>query len=73
MSKTSTDIDTTGVQPHLPRLDGKDTYAVNEHNEQVTVIGTMGQDPNERQPIGWRTWAIVVLCAIASFQNVYLG
>lgn len=50
-----------------------DTYAVNEQNEQVTVAGTYGQDPEQKQHITWRTWVIVALCALATLQNTFLG
>ncbi|KAK4051421.1 hypothetical protein OIV83_002905 [Microbotryomycetes sp. JL201] len=50
-----------------------DTYAVNERNEPVTVVGTFGQDPNEKQHVSWRAYAIVFLCGLASFANVYFA
>jgi len=45
-----------------------DSYAVDAKDEQVTVIGTMGQDPDHKQPVSWRAWAIVSICALATFQ-----
>lgn len=45
-----------------------DSYAVDAKDEQVTVIGTMGQDPDHKQPVSWRAWAIVAICALATFQ-----
>ncbi|KAG9557648.1 MFS general substrate transporter, partial [Aureobasidium melanogenum] len=50
-----------------------DTYAVDSKDEQVTVIGTMGQDPDHKAPVSWRAWAIVAICALATFQNTYYG
>ena len=50
-----------------------DTYAVDSNNDQVTVLGTMGQDPDHRSPVHWRAWAIVALCALAAFQNTFYG
>ncbi|KAI4791494.1 MFS general substrate transporter, partial [Aureobasidium sp. EXF-8846] len=49
------------------------TYAVDAKDEQITVIGTMGQDPDHKQPVSWRAWAIVGICALATFQNTYYG
>lgn len=48
-------------------------YATNERKEQVTVLGTMGQDPDVKQKIPWKVWAVVGLCCLASFQNVFFG
>lgn len=45
-----------------------DTYAVDSKDEQVTVIGTMGQDPDHKTAVPWRAWAIVAICALATFQ-----
>jgi hypothetical protein len=45
-----------------------DSYAVDAKDEQITVIGTMGQDPDHKQPVSWRAWAIVAICALATFQ-----
>jgi hypothetical protein len=45
-----------------------DSYAVDAKDEQITVIGTMGQDPDHKQPVSWRAWAIVGICAMAVFQ-----
>ncbi|THX01120.1 MFS general substrate transporter [Aureobasidium pullulans] len=50
-----------------------DSYAVDSKDEQVTVIGTMGQDPDHKTPVSWRAWAIVAICALAAFQNTYFG
>jgi hypothetical protein len=44
------------------------SYAVEDGDEQVTVIGTMGQDPDHKAPLTWRAWAIVLLCSLATFQ-----
>jgi len=50
-----------------------DSYAVDETNEPVTVLGTFGQDPDHQtEKIGWRTWLIVALCALAQLQNTYI-
>ena len=48
-------------------------YAVDENAEQVTVLGTMGQDPDAKQTISMRSWIIVILCGIAMFQNTYIA
>lgn len=60
---------------HIPisHFAAKGSYAIDDHNEQVTVLGTMGQDPNEKKPISWRTWAIVAITTLAVFQNTFIG
>ncbi|KAF4556637.1 Efflux pump-like protein 4 [Elsinoe fawcettii] len=58
---------------NFPGSHANDTFAVNENNEQVTVLGTMGQDPDHHSAVGWKAWAIVALCALAAFQNTYFG
>lgn len=50
-----------------------DSYAVNERNEQITVLGTYGQDPDEKKIVSWRTLVIFGLCTLAQLQNTYLG
>lgn len=51
-----------------------DTYAVDEDNVPVTVLGTMGQDPDhQNEKISWRVWVIVALCALAQMQNTYIS
>jgi len=51
-----------------------DSYAVNETNTPVTVLGTMGQDPDhQNEKIGWRVWVVVALCALAQLQNTYIS
>lgn len=50
-----------------------DSFAVNENDEQVTVVGTMGQDPNEKPKITKLAWVILALCTLAQFQNTFLG
>jgi len=57
----------------FPESHVKDSYAVDNSDEQITVLGTMGQDPDHRAPVHWRAWAIVSLCALATFQNTYFG
>lgn len=51
----------------------RDSYAVDENNEPVTVLGTMGQDPNEKQTLSARAWIILILCGVAQFQNTFIG
>lgn len=50
-----------------------DTYAVDEANEAVTVVGTMGQDPDAKQTISWRTWVILLIFGLMQIQNTYIG
>ncbi|GAA6018948.1 hypothetical protein JCM10207_009210 [Rhodosporidiobolus poonsookiae] len=50
-----------------------DSFAVDEHNVPMTVVGTYGQDPDEKQSVSWRTWAIVGLCALATLQNTFIS
>ncbi|BGP71293.1 hypothetical protein NBRC10513v2_004662 [Rhodotorula toruloides] len=62
------------LERHLPEgVHVHDSYAVDETNTPVTVIGTMGQDPDEKQSISWKTWIIVALCCLAQMQNTFLG
>ncbi|SGY34004.1 BQ5605_C002g01577 [Microbotryum silenes-dioicae] len=49
------------------------SYAVDDHNEQITVLGTMGQDPEHKSKIHWQSWAILALCALAQMQNTYVA
>jgi len=70
--KASTDMDKSAAS-HMevstfPDSHVVDSYAVDAKDEQVTVIGTMGQDPDHKQPVPWRAWAIVAICALATFQ-----
>lgn len=51
----------------------EDSYAVDNDNNQVTVLGTMGQDPDHKSPVPWRAYAIIAICALACFQNTYYG
>ncbi|GAA6037989.1 hypothetical protein JCM8097_009528 [Rhodosporidiobolus ruineniae] len=60
-----------GVPPPTDRV--HDTYAVDEHNLPVTVVGTMGQDPDHKQAIPWRAFVVVGLCAFAQLQNTYIS
>ncbi|KAG0663204.1 hypothetical protein C6P46_002793 [Rhodotorula mucilaginosa] len=50
-----------------------DSYAVDKNDEQITVLGTFGQDPDEKKIISWRTIIVFALCALAQMQNTYLG
>ncbi|GJN88262.1 hypothetical protein Rhopal_001227-T1 [Rhodotorula paludigena] len=51
-----------------------DSYAVDETNTPVTVLGTMGQDPDhQNEKISWRVWVVVALCALAQLQNTYIS
>ncbi|KAK4051413.1 hypothetical protein OIV83_002897 [Microbotryomycetes sp. JL201] len=56
---------------HIPNI--QDSFAVNEQNEPVTVVGTMGQDPNQKPHIPFKAYVIVLLCGIAVFQNIFYG
>ncbi|BGP57389.1 hypothetical protein JCM8202_005031 [Rhodotorula sphaerocarpa] len=61
---------------HLENAENRklhDSYAVNERNEQITVLGTYGQDPDEKKIVSWRTLVIFGLCTLAQLQNTYLG
>ena len=37
-------------------------------NEAV-LLHHDGEEPDHKEPIPWRTWAICLLCALAQFQN----
>ena len=50
-----------------------DSYAVDKNDEQITVLGTFGQDPDEKKIVSWRTIIVFALCALAQMQNTYLG
>ncbi|KAM0789204.1 hypothetical protein ACM66B_000049 [Microbotryomycetes sp. NB124-2] len=50
-----------------------DSYAVNEQNEPVTVVGTFGQDPNAKPHIPFKAYIIVLLCGLAQLQNIFYG
>ncbi|KAK4057264.1 hypothetical protein OIO90_001761 [Microbotryomycetes sp. JL221] len=75
MASTATKPTTTHVED--PRLAGianiDDSYAVNENNEPVTVVGTYGQDPNHKPNVPFKAYIVLLLCALASFQNVFYG
>ncbi|GAA5869827.1 hypothetical protein JCM8547_005853 [Rhodosporidiobolus lusitaniae] len=71
MSKPTTQHIENGVPPPLDKI--HDTYAVDEHNVPVTVVGTMGQDPDQPTKIGWRAWAVLALCAFAQLQNTFVA
>ncbi|GAA5854279.1 hypothetical protein JCM9279_005106 [Rhodotorula babjevae] len=58
---------------HVEHAMVHDSYAVDEDNTPVTVLGTMGQDPDHQEKISWRTWLIVALCALAQLQNTYIS
>ncbi|BGP33029.1 hypothetical protein JCM10296v2_004818 [Rhodotorula toruloides] len=61
------------LERHLPGgVHVHDSYAVDETNTPVTVIGTMGQDPDEKQSISWKIWIIVALCCLAQMQKSHL-
>ena len=49
------------------------TYAEDPLRGPVTVLDTMGQDPDHRPHIPWTAWVILALCALAQFQNVFFG
>ena len=68
MSKPSTThLENQGIH------DLHDSYAVNERNEPVTVVGTMGQAADVRPKIPFKAFVVVFICALASFQNVFFG
>lgn len=50
-----------------------DSFAVNERDEPVTVVGTYGQDPNAKPKISKVAWVVLALCTLAQFQNTFLG
>jgi hypothetical protein len=50
-----------------------DTYVVDENNVPMTVVGTFGQDPDEKQKVSWRVWVVVALCALAQLQNTFIS
>ncbi|BGP33028.1 hypothetical protein JCM10296v2_004817 [Rhodotorula toruloides] len=61
------------LERHLPEgVHVHASYAVDETNTPVTVFGTMGQDPDEKQSISWKIWIIVALCCLAQMQNTFL-
>ncbi|WWC64330.1 uncharacterized protein I303_106940 [Kwoniella dejecticola CBS 10117] len=49
------------------------TYAKDPNGEPVTVLGTMGQDPNAKPKIPISAWIIVGLAALGQLNNAYLG
>ncbi|KAM0750503.1 MFS general substrate transporter [Meredithblackwellia eburnea MCA 4105] len=49
------------------------SFAVDEDGQQVTVLGTMGQDPEHKPKIPWISWVILGLCAVAQMQNTFVG
>jgi hypothetical protein len=58
------------LERHLPAgVHVHDSYAVDETNNPVTVLGTMGQDPDAKQSISLKTWVIVALCCLAQMQK----
>lgn len=48
-------------------------YAMDPKWGQMTVAQTMGQDPDHKPHIPAAAWAVLALCAIAQFQNVFIG
>ncbi|KPV74788.1 uncharacterized protein RHOBADRAFT_53726 [Rhodotorula graminis WP1] len=58
---------------HVEHAMVHDSYAVDKDNTPVTVLGTMGQDPDHAERISWRTWFIVALCALAQMQNTFIS
>ncbi|KAK4051412.1 hypothetical protein OIV83_002896 [Microbotryomycetes sp. JL201] len=56
---------------HVHQVDK--SYAVDEEGEPVTVVGTMGQDPDHRPHVPLKAYLLVLLCGLAAFQNVYFG
>ena len=51
----------------------ENSYAVDNDDNQVTVLGTMGQDPDHKSPVSWRACAIIAICALSCFQNTFYG
>lgn len=52
--------------------DSQPDFAQNKYG-QVTVAGTMGQDPDHKPDIPITAWVILGLCALAQFQNTFFG
>ncbi|WWD19962.1 hypothetical protein CI109_104435 [Kwoniella shandongensis] len=50
-----------------------ESYARDDHGEPVTVLGTMGQDPNEKTKIPLSAYIIIGLVALGQMNNAYLG
>lgn len=61
------------IEAAYPNVNIHDTYAVGSDNEPITVLGTMGQDPDAKQHIPWTAWIIVFFCGVAMVQNTYIG
>ncbi len=56
---------------HVPHLDASTQIPVTKHEEGLlTVLGTSGQDPNKKKNVGFTEYVILVLSALAQFQNV---
>ncbi|GFZ47214.1 hypothetical protein JCM24511_04957 [Saitozyma sp. JCM 24511] len=53
--------------------DGNLSYAVDKDGSPVTVLDTMGQDPNQAQTISFKAYVIIALIALGQFTNAYLG
>ncbi|KAM0789205.1 hypothetical protein ACM66B_000050 [Microbotryomycetes sp. NB124-2] len=56
---------------HINNVDN--SYAVDDEGNQVTVIGTMGQDPDHKPHVPLKAYLVVLLCGVAAFQNVLFG
>ena len=71
-SETDKKVHSTHIEDAVHHEDYK-TYAEDPLRGPVTVLDTMGQDPDHRPHIPWTAWVILALCALAQFQNVFFG
>ena len=66
-------LESTHIEDAVNHAGYTKSYAEDGKTGPVTVLDTMGQDPEQRPDIPWTAWAIVFLCALAQFQNTFFG
>lgn len=55
---------------HVRHLDDNSIPDTKHQEGVLTVLGTSGQDPNEKKTVGVTEYIILALSALAQFQNV---